>query len=1149
MRRHPFALRSTRNGDLMTKTTRFPFPPFTRRQFLTGALATGALTGLPAGLLAQGGGHGGKPAKPRLEQRDYFFNFAHEAGHETATYYLVAGGTRVKLNRAQDHPGVLRHHRKKNRFLQNVPEDQLTHFVQNVRLSADFVTMSYVIQSANTSAGTWNMSAMYFMPPMGGIVDAAALAVERAGANPIPRSAKRSLYGHPPAVTAEDLIDEAILLDPSDHATAIIGMHPDLFSVEGTSASIVHNHYIQPDGATAGLAVLIQALGPATPQLNTGHANANGWATLTPILDDNNQAFRNQNGKNKGLIQYHPDWNDPIRNVAQQGTTSVLPQIKRDAIFGADVTAADPGVPGPSGALWKRHDGVTTIDQSPGVGSPQDQLKFTLSTQNIEGGFSTTGSAVDVDGTVQATLTFTNWYVRWLGIYLLFLDSGGVPVDPSGVEIQLPPDYDSPAGDREQLDQFAAMFALMLGPEFTVLGIPVASSKATVGFDLPPNTTTVRVFASGPALLLLGGVDPNDPTTWGDWFPGAACTLILNYGVTLVLMVAGACEDLSLIQKAALVVAPAIAKSLTTLLSDELRNKDFSTPDVWRDVAVSIGKSLLQTLLNKRSAQLLALITSAVAEGVAEDCIPVVGQIVLGISLAAGAATLLETTLEIAASPVSYVYDLTLAHDITVTIRHASDNDRFPTAATHYKVTAQFDRGATPYTQTRPMQPGALTLPPVVFQNVPFGGNVTVTVGFYSSDDRLAGQGSTGSVANNVETLPDIVIQQYPTPIQPNTTYEHKQITTLTDAQGTHGWLPTPMGPMAKADSLVCGQAAGDLCSLRDITVRQGSDANPGFVGYAFQSFSAGVSACSSGGQGQLDQLVNMGDVDPASGYATLGCGLQPGTRLTYSLFPGHSAGAGPAPATSDFYLDTTSGVVRRVRLDLNPPQFEPPGGVRAWGAFNLPSDDLLMHPSGRLVSINNALHKIEILRLPDGPVSDGVAMTKHLATTHAGFGVGNGALPGLLGGPIAAAISPDGVILVLEALNNRIQAFDVGANPVQLFQQQTSRYFLELTATASADTEYLDLAVEYTGYLYVLSRSLSTNLYRLDIYHPGQNGTAPIATTQNMNAARLTVDFWRNVYTLNYDVLRLPGGGFPGVTEPSVSLWQPSTPPPGFGT
>jgi hypothetical protein len=34
------------------------------------------------------------------------------------------------------------------------------------------------------------------------------------------------------------------------------------------------------------------------------------------------------------------------------------------------------------------------------------------------------------------------------------------------------------------------------------------------------------------------------------------------------------------------------------------------------------------------------------------------------------------------------------------------------------------------------------------------------------------------------------------------------------------------------------------------------------------------------------------------------------------------------------------------------------------------------------------------------------------------------------------------------------------------------------------------------------------------------------------------TVDFWRNVHTLNYEVLHLPG---PGITEPTVSLWVPT--------
>ena len=49
------------------------------------------------------------------------------------------------------------------------------------------------------------------------------------------------------------------------------------------------------------------------------------------------------------------------------------------------------------------------------------------------------------------------------------------------------------------------------------------------------------------------------------------------------------------------------------------------------------------------------------------------------------------------------------------------------------------------------------------------------------------------------------------------------------------------------------------------------------------------------------------------------------------------------------------------------------------------------------------------------------------------------------------------------------------------------------------------------------------------------------IATPCDVDAARLTVDFWRNVYKLNDEVLRLPNGSAAGLTEPSASLWTPS--------
>ena len=165
------------------------------------------------------------------------------------------------------------------------------------------------------------------------------------------------------------------------------------------------------------------------------------------------------------------------------------------------------------------------------------------------------------------------------------------------------------------------------------------------------------------------------------------------------------------------------------------------------------------------------------------------------------------------------------------------------------------------------------------------------------------------------------------------------------------------------------------------------------------------------------------------------------------------------------------------------------------------------------------------------------VPSTLLLADVHGG----QGARPGLLTAPVAAAVSSDGTILVLENGNNRIQAFDVGGNAVQFFKKQSAPYFLNLTATPNGNTQYLDIAVEHSGFVYVLSydtaRGASTFPYRLDVYAPDQSGTDPISTTMGFNAARIVVDLWRTVYALNYEVLK---SGQTPTGEPSVSEWLP---------
>lgn len=88
---------------------------------------------------------------------------------------------------------------------------------------------------------------------------------------------------------------------------------------------------------------------------------------------------------------------------------------------------------------------------------------------------------------------------------------------------------------------------------------------------------------------------------------------------------------------------------------------------------------------------------------------------------------------------------------------------------------------------------------------------------------------------------------------------------------------------------------------------------------------------------------------------------------------------------------------------------------------------------------------------------------------------------------------------------------------------------------------QYLDIATEDKGYIYVLyyeNDGTSANQYRLDIYNP--DGTVLLnKPLSGLAAAKMSVDQWRTLWTLNYETFLGPNNR----TEPSVSGWIPSTP------
>jgi len=1124
-----------------------------RRHVLVSGAGVGmAALGVSPLLSSCGGDDDNDPPARPTHQRTLFFNLSHEK-HAGKTYYLTGGGGRFTLTPTADRPEVLALARQSNAFLRQVPDDQITHHVANASFASDSVTLCYVSSEIDAQAGTWSMSAVQLYIPPEGAIRAYEGARMKTPSGPLPLSAKRRRYGAAAANSEQDLRDERELLDTTSHAATLVGCHPDLMALDPNVAHTIHSNHVD---RSADVFLLDQKLGQAqygaaTPEQAPGRPNANGWATLRPVPDERGGTLKNTKGQHAGRNQYQPSLHPDLHALARGAMNASIPAVKDDGSIGADATGLEPSIDQPNaalaGAMWLRHDGTTKVDQSPGKQLDGDAT-MTLTQRNGQTGYQVKASSTRNGSVVNVSLTILNFFLEFRGVWLQFFD-GDTLLDLADL-----PEYHSGtilAGHDKTADTATEMFVSVIGPVFTVLSIPTAPGFIQPSFNVPEKTTRVRVLSS--TMSFQGGNAYPDTV-----LQGAIMTGVFNYGVTAMLSALGSATLIPALYKG--VVIPflqALTLELIFTINRYLNpNGDFpligqlDTAAFWEKQALIVAKLMVTAGASTAMKALVGFIAAAITEGAAEDAIPVAGQIMQAISIAVGVVSLAETSADLGLTPWTYIDDLVFTHDLSVTLLkdpgHPDANppdpgdDTFPKAANSYTVTAMFDDG-TPHVRTFPLSPPIpSTLPPVVFSKVPLGGNVNVSVAFVQKatmpgqPDILLGKGTTGSIANDADAAPSIEIEELAFPISSNTVYQHRQKTAL-DASGSHLWA-AGAAPSANLGNTTCG-AAGTLCGFGGISVRQGTGSARGYVGYAWRGQDGDSNRVPNCAVGQRDQLANL-NTDSGNngrnaqqGYVVGGCGITvAGVRVAYSLLSNGAA---------NFYLDTTNAaapMVRRVVLEPTPSITGPDSG-QAWGTLNFQSDSLLLHPAGHLVSISSRDHKMETHRIPKAAMADADAMVQLLAQLKCG----KGSRPGLLDLPVASAISPDGVILILEAGNNRIQALDLGANAVRHFSKQASPYSLTLGGTDPMQGwQYLDLAVEYTGYLYVLSFNQNTFQYRLDLYHPEQSDSRPIATTFDVNAARLTVDFWRNVYTLNYEVLRLPNGNAAGLTEPSVSLWTP---------
>jgi len=377
-----------------------------------------------------------------------FFNLSHLGGAVTE-HYLYMAGRKYPLQRIQDDPRVLTEARRHNGFLRALPDEHVTHHATGVHTADDAVTLAYLTCNENPDAGTWEMTGMHMNIPQAGFEAAFRHARSLTPSAPLPLSGKRRRYGLPGAQSLQDLVDEQALVDTSSFAATMVGLHPDVLSMDPTSAAHVHANYIATDSNTEFLDKLLAKMGPAVPQGARNVSSAEPWATLQPLLDKDSHPFKKSDKK---LNQYWPSWQSDVAGRMATALVSVHPNVKNDPVLGLDVTGLRPSriseLTGAHGKLWARHDGTCTVEPSvievaaarrkagavAAVGGSGPTLVFT--NQSAETGLVVGNPSMSVTGDGRAEITLdelSNWFLRWLGVWVQFLDKQGNPLPLKGL--------------------------------------------------------------------------------------------------------------------------------------------------------------------------------------------------------------------------------------------------------------------------------------------------------------------------------------------------------------------------------------------------------------------------------------------------------------------------------------------------------------------------------------------------------------------------------------------------------------------------------------------------------------------------------------------------------------------------------------------
>jgi len=906
------------------------------------------------------------------------------------------------------------------------------------------------------------------------------------------------------------LVQAQTLVSQYDTAAALISHHPELATTEGYAANIVlHDHIWPPPAVDPDQYNAIKALGNA---IGTGPQTS--WSPVVPCQDHTGRpltAGYALGGISAGQQLYTYGLREDVQSLATPAMLGARRTASNDLQLATKTWSPTPG----TSTLIA--DAAARRARATAAGAAPPAYKWTLSESTIVHGVWVDKDSISLSADGTLSINANQTFLRTLYAGYRLLDDGG-----------------NPTGDTTLLSSVSATDSIM--------GIPVPTDPTT--FQIPLQS------ASGVELR-FGSFGTSD---WDqDVSPsGALLTGLWQYGVPIFFIAAGkALESTSLFNKivndtqltaAALAIAfPIVGGGLATATAV---TNSHSTLVAFGDVVVGL-------VLQKGLEKLGAWIVEQAGEGAIATAFGPGGWLMRLVSAGLDGAEMIVTTGEWLSSPACIPVTVKRAIDVSLTLhpdpRHGEaghpETAVWPAVATRYLVTLQLQEG-TPH-QIPGTLPEGTTPIELTFDDIPAGGKLRVLAGVYTDSGWLAGSWQSDWIdatptQGTTLDLGDQTIVEALVPLAGDTQYQFKQRMTIAD--GKHVWT-SDAPPAATRTTLDCTGTAS-LCDLVGISLN-----NSAFqVGYAWRASGQGLHPDRPDApvsDAQLYAVQNLSVLaDPDSRLKTSDVGFTDRPAVAYAP----SANATDRIDDNNFVVDPRGGGMnlRQVLLDDGKPDFGfGDATLPSWGSFPVEAvDAAAVHPTNTVLACTWRYHKLMLLPLPPAPSPDGQAPVALLVS-------GEGLRQGLVAGPVALAVAFDGRILVLESLNQRVQAFDTRGNPVPCFNPgpaiatlSTTTIAADLDASRVPEALQTALQAAAAGYQGTLDASLAGELDTGRFVAGGE-----LLTTLSELGVALAYDpDAMNDPTLSAQITVIQAGSSWRVTDPRGWQWQVTAEPDGGG-